>query len=173
MSNKLEDKRNLPFCQVVESIKSALMKIRNLFITLMVVVWYPVLLQSQSDSMSIWKQEIIDTEAAFAQMVKDKGISEAFLFYAAENAVLKRDEILVIGKPAIRKMMESQPPGAKVELVWAPDFVDVSLSGDMAYTYGNYTMKMTGPDGKTMERKGVFHTVWKRQKDGLWKYVWD
>ena len=149
------------------------MKTRNFIFTLMTVIGSIVLLQSQADSMSMWKKEIIDTEAAFAQMVKEKGIAEAFLFFAAEDAVLKRDEILVKGKPAIREMMQSQPPGAQIELVWAPDFVDVSLSGDMAYTYGNYTMKMTGPDGKTMERKGVFHTVWKRQKDGIWKYVWD
>ena len=149
------------------------MKTRNFIFTLMTVIGSIVLLQSQADSMSMWKKEIIDTEAAFAQMVKEKGIAEAFLFFAAEDAVLKRDEILVKGKPAIREMMQSQPPGAQIELVWAPDFVDVSLSGDIAYTYGNYTMTMTGPDGKTMERKGVFHTVWKRQKDGIWKYVWD
>ncbi len=148
------------------------MKMKNLFIFVFFTLLFHKPISSQIDSIEIWKQEIIDTEAAFAQMVKEKGISEAFLFFAAEDAVLKRDETLVIGREAIRQMMESRPSG-KIELVWAPDFVDVSSSGDMAYTYGYYTMTMTGPDGNAAERKGVFHTVWKRQKDGRWKYVWD
>ena len=27
--------------------------------------------------------------------------------------------------------------------------------------------------GKTNENRGAFHTVWKKQKDGSWRYVWD
>jgi ketosteroid isomerase-like protein len=27
--------------------------------------------------------------------------------------------------------------------------------------------------GEVGEYQGVFHTVWKRQPDGTWKYVWD
>jgi ketosteroid isomerase-like protein len=27
--------------------------------------------------------------------------------------------------------------------------------------------------GNKKDFKGIFHTVWKKQKDGSWKYVWD
>jgi ketosteroid isomerase-like protein len=43
----------------------------------------------------------------------------------------------------------------------------------MAYTYGKYIWKIKETDSTFVEYKGVFHTVWKRQKDNSWKYVWD
>jgi ketosteroid isomerase-like protein len=43
----------------------------------------------------------------------------------------------------------------------------------MAYTYGKYLWKVKDTTGKIQEFKGVFHTVWKRQSDGSWKYGWD
>ena len=58
-------------------------------------------------------------------------------------------------------------------LVWKPDYVDVSESGDLAYTYGKYTFTSRDSTGRKVVSKGIFHTVWKRQEDGSWKFVWD
>ena len=58
-------------------------------------------------------------------------------------------------------------------LVWEPDFIDVSVAGDLAYTYGKFTYTSITESGDTLTSKGIFHTVWKRQEDGSWKYVWD
>ena len=58
-------------------------------------------------------------------------------------------------------------------LSWKPDFVDVSASGDLGYTYGHFTYSYTDSTGTIMESSGVFHTVWKRQADGSWLFVWD
>jgi ketosteroid isomerase-like protein len=52
-------------------------------------------------------------------------------------------------------------------------FVDVAASGDLAYTYGQYTISSKDENGKEITKSGVFHTVWKQQSDGSWKYVWD
>jgi len=59
------------------------------------------------------------------------------------------------------------------QLEWAPDFVDVSSSGDLAYTYGKFTFSFKDSLGNKVENKGIFHTVWKRQSNGEWKFVWD
>jgi ketosteroid isomerase-like protein len=56
-------------------------------------------------------------------------------------------------------------------LTWSPDFIDVSASGDMAYTYGKYNYTTTDSLGNVSEIEGIFHTVWKRQADGNWKFV--
>jgi hypothetical protein len=48
-----------------------------------------------------YKKEILNTEKAFAQMVKDSGLKKAFTKYAAEDAVLKRGADLIKGKKAI------------------------------------------------------------------------
>ena len=121
-----------------------------------------------------WKSEIIETERAFAEMAKTKGIPTAFLTYAADDAVLMRNNSLIRGKDAIKRSFGNQSPGDdKVELVWEPDFVDVSISGDLGYTYGKYTYSVTDSSGAIKLDSGIFHTVWKKQSSGEWRFVWD
>jgi ketosteroid isomerase-like protein len=127
--------------------------------------------QSQEENMELWKQEIVDTEKAFADMAQKEGIPEAFLAFAAEDAVLMRNNTLVIGKEALKKSFQGSPEN--VSLSWKPDFVDVGTSGDLGYTYGKFVYTLTDSLGKENVMEGVFHTVWKRQADGSWKFVWD
>lgn len=119
-----------------------------------------------------YKKEILETERAFAAMAKEKGVTEAFLAFAAEDAVLKRDNDIIVGKEAIQYHFEQQP-FTDFSLEWISDFVDVSSSGDLGYTYGHYTFSASDTSGQLIEGKGIYHTVWKRQDDGTWKYVWD
>jgi len=113
-------------------------------------------------------------EQNFTLMAAEEGISKAFMAYAAEDAVLMRNNKLVIGKGNFQDLFESQASKPRDEkLSWKPDFVDVSASGDLGYTYGQFTYSFTDSSGTTIESKGVFHTVWKRQADGSWRFVWD
>lgn len=119
------------------------------------------------------KQEVTAAEAAFAKMAAEQGIAEAFAAFAAEDAVIKRqNDTLIKGPEAIRNYY-SAPFYKSAKVEWKPDFVDVSANGDLAYTYGKYLWSSQDSTGKVSEQRGVFHTVWKRQKDGSWKYVWD
>ena len=131
--------------------------------------------KTETDNHSIeqWKNEIMETELNFAKMAKAEGIKEAFLHYAAHDAVLLRNRKLVAGKPAIQSYFENQPFDPTASLSWKPDFVEVANSGDLGYTYGQFTFSFIDSTGQTIENKGIFHTVWKRQPDGTWKYVWD
>ncbi len=117
-----------------------------------------------------WKQEILDTEQKFAEMAKEEGIHNAFIAYASEDAVLMRNNKLILGKKEIDLHLKDQ---ISKGLSWKPDFVEVASSGDLGYTYGQYTYSDIDSEGKVMESTGVFHTVWKRQADGKWKFVWD
>ena len=121
-------------------------------------------------SIEKWKQEIRETELKFAKMAKDEGIEKAFTTYAAEDAVLMRNNDLIIGLENIEIHYKNQTSKG---LDWAPDFVDVAASGDLGYTYGHYTYSYIDSTGKAAEDKGIFHTVWKRQADGNWRFVWD
>lgn len=123
--------------------------------------------------MEDWKNEILLTEMDFAQMVADEGIPKAFLYYADEDAVLMRNNQLIIGKGAIKKRYSSLEKDPDISLSWKADFVDVSSSGDLGYTYGEYTYSYKDEMGNTQTEKGIFHTVWKRQENGDWRFVWD
>ncbi|MHA4842835.1 YybH family protein [Flavitalea antarctica] len=118
-------------------------------------------------------KEIQMAESDFQKMTKENGIAEAFWFYADSNAVIKREnDTLIRGREAIRKYY-SKPIFAKASVSWSPDFTDVSAEGDLGYTYGKYTWVSRDSSGTVNTSNGVFHTVWKKQPNGEWKYVWD
>ncbi|HQU57803.1 MAG TPA: nuclear transport factor 2 family protein [Saprospiraceae bacterium] len=118
------------------------------------------------------KQEILQAEKDFAEMADAAGVQAAFLAFAAENAVLNRDNDLYQGLDAIQRYFE-QSPLRNVSLQWQADFVDAAASGDMGYTYGRYVFVAEDPAGKPIRTAGIFHTVWKKQPDGKWKFVYD
>lgn len=117
------------------------------------------------------KSELFAVEKAFCVMAQSEGIGKAFQYFAADSAVILRKNQLLKGKEAIRRQYESFPRNAKLE--WFPDFADVSASGDLGYTYGKYTLTSTDNVGRTIKSEGFFHTVWKWQPDGRWRFVWD
>ncbi|HEY4617747.1 MAG TPA: DUF4440 domain-containing protein [Flavobacterium sp.] len=119
------------------------------------------------------KAEITEAEKDFEKMVSEKGIAEGFYQFADSEAVIKREnDILIIGKNNIRKYY-SDPKYKTASVSWTPDFVQVSKDGDLGYTYGKYVWTSKDSLGKEHVSKGIFHTVWKKQNDGSWKYVWD
>jgi ketosteroid isomerase-like protein len=121
-----------------------------------------------------WKQEIVRAENDFSLMAKEKGIPEAFLAFSADSVVIMRNNKLIKGRDALRSYFsENSSSYLNNSLDWAPDFVEVSASGDLAYTYGRYTFTYRDSLGNKVENKGIFHTVWKRQPGGEWKFVWD
>lgn len=118
------------------------------------------------------RSEVIQTEKAFEKLASEKGIAYAFSFYADKDAVINRNDSLIKGKKAISDFYNSRKQ-QNVTLKWSPDFTELSESNDLAYTFGKYTYTITDSTGNIKVYKGIFHTVWKRQTDGSWKYVWD
>jgi len=117
-----------------------------------------------------YKAEIFQTEAEFAKMAEESGVADAFYFFADSNAVISRGGELIQGKQAIKEFYETQlAPGTTLE--WTPDFVEVS--DDLGYTYGKYIHRLADSTGTVKESHGIFHTVWKRQENGTWRFVWD
>jgi len=118
-------------------------------------------------------KEIFQTEKAFEKMASEKGIAEAFYYFADEKAVIKREnDTLIIGKENI-KIYYDKKGNKNATVNWTPDFIDVSDCGTLGYTYGKYVWKIKNQNNELVEYKGIFHTIWKKQKDNTWRYVWD
>jgi len=100
------------------------------------------------------------------------GLKEAFLKFAADSAVLNRNGKIVKGKHRIANYFDSQTL-QNVSLEWEPEFVEVAKAGDMAYTYGPFIFSAISGKGEPETALGYFHTVWKKQKDGSWKFIYD
>jgi len=119
------------------------------------------------------KASILQTERAFEKMAADSSIAYAFNAFAADSAVIMRgnDSVIHTKKGIYNFYTHNGSDSATVN--WNADFVDVSDDGTLGYTYGKYLLKVRQADNTTKEYKGTFHTVWKKQTDGSWKYVWD
>ncbi len=118
------------------------------------------------------KQEVLDTEKRFNDHARDQGLKSAFVEFAAPEAALNRGGRVINGPEAIGTYFDGFDYRS-VSLTWEPDFVDVAKSGELAYTYGKFLFTSTDSLGIEKSTEGIFHTVWKRQEDGSWKYVWD
>mgnify|MGYP001770153633 CR=1 FL=1 len=125
------------------------------------------------DLKSKWEQEIVKAESDFQAMASKKGIHAVFVAFADTNAVILRSDSLYMGRQAIDDFYNKNHSSEKVNLTWKPDFVEVSASGDLAYTYGKYVYRVRDSLGIIRSREGIFHTIWKRQPDGSWRFVWD
>ena len=130
-------------------------------------------LKAQERVAELAKKQISNFEAAFAKMAAEQGIAQAFYYFADDNATIKRqNDTLITGKENIRNFYSS-PFYNSATVTWSPDFIEVSSAGDLGYTYGKYSWKGKDKSGNAVEYHGVFHTVWKKNKNGEWKYVWD
>lgn len=112
---------------------------------------------------------LLQLEADFAADVAKRG-HDAFLTYFAEDGVEVVDGGGFDNKDAMRK----QPPWAKgTTLTWTPIKAEMSASGDLGYTYGNYVFTSKNDAGKIVTRRGKYTSIWKKQKDGQWRVVVD
>jgi ketosteroid isomerase-like protein len=131
----------------------------------------PHLTYSQMD-----KQQQIEAlkqaDVDFSNYSKEKGVKDAFISYAASNAVLLRPFMMpVAGYDAVKKFMEEGD--ANFTLTWAPLYGDVSDSGELGYTYGLYELTFKDEKGEEQLRKGTYVSIWKKDSNGSWKYVLD
>lgn len=116
--------------------------------------------------------EITKAESDFNKMASDSGIANAFLHFAAPDAVILRGNHCYQGLDSIAFYFQNTDY-QNVSLSWRPNFIEAAASGDLGYTYGKYQLSATDSSGTTQTHEGYFHTVWQRQPNGIWRFVWD
>lgn len=124
------------------------------------------------DNIEKWKTEIFDTEKDFHDLAQKESIAKAFQTYTAQDANIKRGKFMLHSNDAITEWYRTSGNPNETR-IWTTEFVDVSASGDLGYTYGSAVITRTDSTGIKNSRLGKFHRVWKRQADNTWKLVWD
>lgn len=102
---------------------------------------------------------VVAAERAFAADGKALGVQASFLKHSAPDGIVFAPE------PLLAKAVYSQPRPKGVELIWWPLWAGIARSGDLGFTTGPYTA-----DGKP---GGYYFTVWAKQPDGAWKWLFD
>src|SRR5271163_1171394 len=119
---------------------------------------------SAKDSADMLRQ----LEAEFMKAATEHG-SAGYLSYYADDAVeVPNGAPLIVGKVNIAKGMGFLDQKDN-HLLWTPVGGDISTSGDLGYTYGNYEFRSKDKDGKAVVEHGKYTSIWKKQPDGSWK----
>jgi ketosteroid isomerase-like protein len=109
--------------------------------------------------------ELADAERAFSASAATNGVKAAFLGVLDDDAILFRP-----GPVAGREFIAARPEG-RYRLVWRPERVAVSASGDLGYSSGPYRLTLDAKPGAPLF--GEFLTVWRRGVDGRWRVLVD
>lgn len=136
---------------------------RSLVVVAALAVASPVMAQT-AGSRAADPAPIIAAERAFAADFPAMGLPGSFQKWSRPDAiVINRGRAwtvaeLFAGAPLTRQ--EGEPL-----ITWWPTFAGIARSGDMGFT--------TGPAAQDHEPYGAYFTVWRRQPDGRWLWVYD
>jgi ketosteroid isomerase-like protein len=117
-----------------------------------------------ADLQTSWNS-LVDAERAFAQTSVSTGTKEAFLGVLAEDSIIFRPHAVT------GKKWTAENPAPTSQLIWEPEFADISAAGDLGYTTGPWQARKTPQDPPAAF--GHYVTLWRKQQDGQWKVVFD
>ena len=79
----------------------------------------------------------------------------------------------IVGKDAIRRYVTDSFATPGFSISWKTETVEVSQSGDLAYSTGTDRISLNGPGGKSLTEEGRGVVIWNKQGDGSWRCVVD
>jgi ketosteroid isomerase-like protein len=139
---------------------------------LVAIIALPVMGPKVSASPKATAEMLKQLEGEFMKAAAEKGSLGYMLYYAEDSVEVPNGAPLIQGKAEIAKGMGFLDDKNN-SLTWTPVGADMSASGDLGYTYGNYEFHAKDKDGKVTVQYGKYTSIWKLQKDGSWNVVLD
>lgn len=128
---------------------------------------------AQQDNTAGMKLELMSVDRAFSELSAQKGMKIAFIEYLDSNGVLLRPNNLpIIGANAIDYLIQQDDAG--YTLTWNPVHAEVSMSGDLGFTYGEYAIQLYSNEQRKKADTimyGTYTSSWKKQQDDKWKLL--
>jgi ketosteroid isomerase-like protein len=109
--------------------------------------------------------EVRDTEIAFAKAFADRDAAK-FFAYLNDDSIFMGPRQTMNGKAEVVKVWSEFFKDAKAPFSWKPERVVTNAAGDIGLSTG----PVYDADGKHVLN---FSSVWRKQKDGTWKIVFD
>ena len=112
-------------------------------------------------------ENLLETDRSFSKLSEQVGAADAFREYLDSSAIqLPNLAVPIFGRESIYENMKADDDYL---LLWEPKYGNVSNSGDIGYTWGEFKVIV---DDKILST-GKYLNVWKKQSDGSWKVVID
>jgi ketosteroid isomerase-like protein len=107
---------------------------------------------------------VVAAERAFAADGRALGIKASFLRHSAGDALLLSPDP-VNAHAHLSQAPDAVPGQKRPLLIWWPLWAGIARSGDLGFTTGPFRL-----DDRPI---GHYFTIWKKQADGGWKWVFD
>ena len=112
-------------------------------------------------------------EARWNEEWAHRNVNQLAAHYA-RDAVLMAPGVRLAGAAQIRAGLTQMTGDPAFSLHFHADRVEVSASGDLAYTQGTYTLRSTDPRShQPAEDHGSYVTTYRRQPNGSWLAIDD
>jgi ketosteroid isomerase-like protein len=126
---------------------------------------------AKSDSKGDSKNALFKADRDFFAAVKARKL-DGWMESMTDETTVFRDKPYS-GLSAIRAAVATDFADPNFQLTWDPESAVILESGNMGYTSGHYMVVAEGADRMPHKSGGQYLTVWKKQKDGSWKVLWD
>jgi len=110
---------------------------------------------------------VVAAEYSFAAYARKHGIPASFYHFMASEGIA----LSAAGPPRHRDDYKDQISPHRLE--WGPMASRIAGSGELACNYGPYIYTYTDKDQHSRSAYGYFCTIWQRQADGSWRFLFD
>lgn len=115
---------------------------------------------------------LMEADRAFARDTAAKGL-DGWMSWFAEEAQIPAQAGLSKGKAALREVYAKMFSPKEFRVEWAPVTAEISADGTLGYTHGHATLSWRTADGELKKIESRYVTIWRKQKDGSYKVVFD
>ncbi len=124
--------------------------------------------------MELWKLEIMLQDRTSSSVIRQGGPSSWSEAFAPDGTMVRSGLGEIRGQEAIHEaFMADVYSNALVDLTWIPERAEVSQTGDLGYTVGQYLAVVADTTGARSEVRGTYVRLWRRQADDSWKVELD
>ena len=127
----------------------------------------------QSGNPAAEEAAIRAADADWLAAAKARDLERILPFWADDATILPAGEPAISGKAAIRQYVAGAFGSPGFSISWNTEKIEVSSSGDLAYSTGTNHITFNNPDGKMIATDNRAVVVWKKQPDGSWKCTVD
>jgi ketosteroid isomerase-like protein len=117
-------------------------------------------------------EQVRAAEITFAKAVMD-GKPEVFAGLLDEGAVFVSGKSVTRGKAAVVEAWKGYFLPERPYFEWHPEIVELSADGNLGLSRGPWVIRTKDKEGKDVEIRGIYNSVWQRQQDGSWKILFD
>lgn len=114
-------------------------------------------------------EAVSHVEREFAALSLSAGFKKSFLAYAAPDGIIFRPTAV----PAVETLQRDPDDDGQQSLDWWPVAGAIARSNDLALSIGPWVLETRTAKGEVHKDYGYYATVWRKQRDGSWKFVID